>query len=201
MLPAAPPWAAPARRRIVAAAVALALLGTLVTAHPAAPATTSEPGPVVEQEPVAGVESAIVLDWPLAPRPEVLRPFDPPPSPYGPGHRGVDLAAGPGQQVLAAADGEVVHAGDVAGRGVVSVQHAGGLRTTYEPVTPAAGIEPGAAVTRRQPIGTIAGRHAGCPAASCLHWGVRRGEDYLDPLEFVPPVGPLRLKPWPADEE
>ena len=29
--------------------------------------------------------------WPLQPEPEVVRPFDPPDSPYGAGHRGVDL--------------------------------------------------------------------------------------------------------------
>jgi hypothetical protein len=24
--------------------------------------------------------------------------------------------------------------------------------------------------------------HPGCPAAACLHWGLRRGEVYLDPM-------------------
>src|SRR5690349_23856684 len=31
--------------------------------------------------------------WPLAPRPNVLRDFDPPPKPWLSGHRGVDLGA------------------------------------------------------------------------------------------------------------
>ncbi|MBP2477070.1 hypothetical protein JOF53_005942 [Crossiella equi] len=37
---------------------------------------------------------------------------------------------------------------------------------------------------------------AGTPAAgTCLHWGLRRGEDYLDPLSlFAPPR--VRLLPW-----
>jgi murein DD-endopeptidase MepM/ murein hydrolase activator NlpD len=56
--------------------------------------------------------------------------------PFGPGHRGVDLAAVAGAPVLAAGAGTVVFAGTVAGRGVVSVDHSGGLRTTYEPVLP-----------------------------------------------------------------
>jgi hypothetical protein len=67
----------------------------------------------------------------------MVRRFDPPPRPWLPGHRGVDLAADPGAPVYAAGPGVVRFAGEVAGRGVVSVDHAGGLRTTYEPVTPA----------------------------------------------------------------
>lgn len=85
--------------------------------------------------------------WPLSPVPVVLRPFQPPMHPYGPGHRGVDLAGAVGQPVLAAADGVVVFAGPLAGRGVVSVQHPDGLRTTYEPVT--AAVAAGAAVRAR----------------------------------------------------
>src|SRR5918994_327163 len=78
--------------------------------------------------------------------PPVLRRFAPPASPYGPGHRGVDLGGAPGDPVLAAGPGVVVHAGVLAGRGVVSVQHPSGLRTTYEPL--AVTVRKGAAVSR-----------------------------------------------------
>ena len=122
----------------------------------------------------------------------VVRPFEAPAHRYGPGHRGVDLAAVPGDPVLAAGDGVVVFAGMVAGRPVVSVDHADGLRTTYEPVDPSVGA--GQAVSRGQPIGTLAAGHAGCPVA-CLHWGLRRGEDYLDPLSLLRPPR-VRLLPW-----
>src|SRR6185369_7063201 len=77
------------------------------------------------------------LNWPLRPRPAVLRAFDAPSPNWQRGHRGVDLAAVPGQPVYAAGQGTVVFAGDLAGRPVVSVAHPGGLRTTYEPVTAA----------------------------------------------------------------
>lgn len=136
------------------------------------------------------------LSWPLAPRPEVVRPFDPPDSEYGPGHRGVDLAAAAGQPVSAAAAGRVVYAGDLAGRGVVSIEHAGGLRTTYEPLSPQ--VKQGERVTAGERIGTVARGHDGCTAEACLHWGLRRSEQYLDPLTAVASAGPLRLKPWPG---
>jgi murein DD-endopeptidase MepM/ murein hydrolase activator NlpD len=131
--------------------------------------------------------------WPLAGTPDVTRPFEAPAGPFGPGHRGVDLAAAPGAPVLAAGDGVVTFAGMVAGRPVVSVDHPGGLRTTYEPVDPS--VAAGQAVARGSPLGTLPAGHAGCPAAACLHWGVRRGETYLDPLTLVRPAR-VRLLPW-----
>ncbi|SNS06923.1 Peptidase family M23 [Geodermatophilus pulveris] len=123
---------------------------------------------------------------------EVTRAFDPPPDRYGTGHRGVDLAGSPGAPVRAAGDGVVVFAGMVAGRPVVSVAHAGGLRTTYEPVVPAVGA--GQPVARGAVLGALAAGHAGCPVAACLHWGLRRGEDYLDPLSLLEPPE-VRLLP------
>ena len=130
--------------------------------------------------------------WPLAGRPPVLRRFDPPSSPYGPGHRGVDLGGSPADFVLAAGPGVVAYAGVLAGRGVVSVQHPGGLRTTYEPL--AAAVKAGAAVSRGSVLGRLLGGHAGCPWPACLHWGLRRGETYLDPLSLLR-RGPVRLLP------
>ncbi|MDQ2797773.1 MAG: M23 family metallopeptidase [Actinomycetota bacterium] len=95
---------------------------------------------------------------------------------------------------MAAASGIVTFAGLVAGRGVVVIQHAGGIRTEYEPVTPA--VHRGGRVSRGASFGTIDGRHPGCPVPSCLHWGARRGQTYFDPLTLLRPLGPVRLLPW-----
>ncbi|EHM27843.1 MULTISPECIES: M23 family metallopeptidase [Streptomyces] len=138
--------------------------------------------------------------WPLAGRPSVLRGWEPPTGPYGPGHRGVDLAAGPGERVLAATDGRVSFAGRVAGRGVVAIEVAGSgsppLRTTYEPVR--ALIEEGASTRAGQPVGVLEEGPFHC-SEGCLHWGLRRGDGYLDPLSLLPPSllrrGPSRLLP------
>lgn len=132
--------------------------------------------------------------WPLAGSPVVGRFFQPPASTYTSGHRGVDLAGAAGQPVLAAGDGEVSYAGLLAGRGVVVVVH-GALRTTYEPVT--ATVQVGEQVALGAPLGTLEAGHPGCAAAACLHWGLRRGEDYLDPLQFVR-RSPGVLLPVPA---
>src|SRR5438128_12119850 len=75
---------------------------------------------------VAAEGDAGARAWPVAgaggrPRPVVVRGFEPPPRPWSAGHRGVDLAAGQGSPVRAAAAGRVVFAGTVAGQGVVSV--------------------------------------------------------------------------------
>ncbi|MEU6175668.1 M23 family metallopeptidase [Streptantibioticus parmotrematis] len=132
--------------------------------------------------------------------PPVLRGFEPPPAPWAPGHRGVDLGAPPGTAVRSAAPGEVTFAGVIAGRGVVTVQLSGSgeppLRTTYEPLRPA--VRPGDRVTAGQDIGTLGPGPFHCPAG-CLHWGLLRGDQYLDPLSLIPPalrrLGPSRLLP------
>jgi murein DD-endopeptidase MepM/ murein hydrolase activator NlpD len=124
--------------------------------------------------------------WPVDP-PQVLRGFDDV-GRYEAGHRGVDLAAAAGQEVSAVAAGTVTFAGAVAGRGVVVVLHADGLRTTYEPVDPA--VPTGASVTAGGVLGVLAPAPVHC-AVSCLHLGLRDGDVYLDPLSRLrgdPPV-------------
>jgi murein DD-endopeptidase MepM/ murein hydrolase activator NlpD len=133
--------------------------------------------------------------WPLAPPREVVRVFEAPATEYAAGHRGVDLAAPPGAAVLAAGDAVVLHAGPVADRPVISLLHAGGLRTTYEPVE--VSVRRGQPVRRGDRIGTLRAGHDGCPTEACLHWGALRvvpRRTYLDPLRLLSP-GPVRLLP------
>ncbi|HTH89310.1 M23 family metallopeptidase [Mycobacterium sp.] len=136
------------------------------------------------------------LDWPLRPRPAVLRMFDAPSPNWNSGHRGVDLAGELDQPVYAAAAGTVVFAGELAGRTLVSIAHPGGLRTTYEPVRPA--VRAGQLVDAGSAIGALITGHAGCSAAACLHWGAMWGAasraDYVDPLGLLASTR-VRLKP------
>ena len=135
---------------------------------------------------------SLAATWPV-PDPHVTRRFDPPPHPWLAGHRGVDLAAPPSTPVHSAAAGTILFAGTIAGRGVVSVAHPGGLRTTYEPLT-IGSLQVGNVVAAGEQLGMLAAGHAGCPAEACLHWGLRRGDDYLDPLTLLG-AGRVRLLP------
>jgi hypothetical protein len=146
------------------------------------------PGVARSDEPAARV-------WPLAGSREITRAFAPPEIRFAAGHRGVDLPSTPGAPVLATSAGRVSYSGLLAGRGVVVVSH-GELRTTYEPVT--ASVEVGAVVAAGSVLGTLEPGHLGCPVAACLHWGLKRGADYLDPVRWVT-GGPVRLLPLEGD--
>jgi len=121
--------------------------------------------------------------WPLDPAPPVRRRFEPPAQRWEAGHRGVDLAAVVGQPVLAASGGEVTFSGVVAGRGVVTVTHGGGLRTTYEPLDQRAAR--GMAVARGAQIGLVSATVGHCAPATCIHWGAISGGTYMDPLGLL----------------
>jgi murein DD-endopeptidase MepM/ murein hydrolase activator NlpD len=169
-----------ARSLVLFLAAALALAPVAAMAGPA-------PAP-----PAPGAPGAPAWASPLGGDPTVTRHFEPLPHPYAAGHRGVDLQGVAGGAVLAPGDGVVAFAGWVAGRPVVSIDHPGGMRTTYEPVHPS--VAAGQPVARGSPIGTLAAGHAGCPVETCLHWGLRHGEIYLDPLALLRPPR-VRLLP------
>ncbi|GAB94673.1 murein DD-endopeptidase MepM/ murein hydrolase activator NlpD [Kineosphaera limosa] len=127
---------------------------------------------------------------PLRGSPEIGRAFDPPKEKWLAGHRGVDLKSHVGASVLAAGNGIVLHAGLVAGKPVVSIQHPNGLRTTYEPVITS--VKKGQPVGRGAAIGRLApGGH--CPPQACLHWGARKGAQYVDPLSLLKELSPVLL--------
>lgn len=190
-MPSSPPTRRRSRRWWLALCVVGVVLGLLIISLAvldAVPATGSPAVPPGAEQPVprGGYR------WPLDGNPRVTRPFNAPPEPWAAGHRGVDLAGRPGAPVRAAAAGVVHFAGTVVDRGVVSIRHTAGLRTTYEPVTPLVTV--GQTVRAGDIIGTLAVGHAGCPVTACLHWGLRRGDQYLDPLAMLG-LGRVRLLP------
>lgn len=145
--------------RPVALALALLVLA-------AAPPTTHVPLP--GRAPTTAV---------LAPPVEgpVVAPFDAP-ARYGPGHRGVDLAARPGTPVRASAAGRVSFVGVVVGALWVTVDH-GLLRTTVGPLAGATVVR-GQSVGRGDELGTSGHAHG----RAAVHWSARRGDTYVDPL-------------------
>ncbi|OKL55200.1 hypothetical protein BSZ39_00035 [Bowdeniella nasicola] len=141
-------------------------------------------------------DPASAYDWPTGREVPVLRAFQPPAIRWERGHRGVDLAYPVGSQVYAAGAGRVAFAGAIGGKGVVAIEHASGLRTTYEPVQ--ASVAAGQVVARGDPIGALLPGH--CKAEECLHWGAKygtgRAERYIDPLSLL---GRLRYRLVPYD--
>lgn len=128
-------------------------------------------------------------EWPSGSEVPVLRPFSVGPANWNAGHRGVDLALAAGAAVYAAADGTVIYSGAINDRELVSIEHADGIRTTYEPIIPA--VARGDEVRRGDLIGHVEGTH--CAPSSCLHWGAKRGSSgYLDPLSLLVRA-PIRL--------
>ena len=131
--------------------------------------------------------------WPLDPAPARIRYFDPPARPWLAGHRGVDLAAAEGSAVLAPADGRVVFARRVVDRPVLTIDHGGGLKSSFEPVV--ASVPVGTVVAKGTVVGSAAGRSHCSPG--CVHWGVRLDGDYVDPLNYVSDRRPSVLLPVP----
>lgn len=133
------------------------------------------------------------VDGPISER------FAAPATAYGPGHRGLDYGVDPGTLVRAAGPGTVTFAGTVAGRKAVTIDHGGGLETTY---TALAEIHVGAGerVGQGRYLGTTAEAH---PAATGgLHFGVKLRDQYVDPLVFLGPVdvaGAIHLVPLVAE--
>ncbi|MEU9208442.1 M23 family metallopeptidase [Streptomyces sp. NPDC048415] len=178
------------------------VLGALTPSALARPNSPAPPGPSEAAEP-GGTDAqvpAVARTWPVGVRPLVVRGWEPPATAYSRGHRGVDLAADVDTPVRAVAPGRVSFAGRVGGHGVISVELSGTgtppLRTTYGPVR--ATVHQGDEVMAGEVLGMVEPGASHCPA-SCLHWGLRRGQTYLDPLSLLPPwllhAGPSRLLP------
>lgn len=113
----------------------------------------------------------------LLPVGPVIRGFEPPPGPYASGHRGVDIAAQPGDTVLAVIDGVVTFAGRVNDRAIVSIS-SGPQIVSIEPVVGT--LTPGTRVIAGQVIGYVdVGGHC---SLRCVHIGIRVNGTYVDPL-------------------
>ncbi|MDN4483722.1 M23 family metallopeptidase [Demequina lignilytica] len=170
------------RRGAAAALVALALaIATLGATAPAGRAVV----------PGSGEGVAPVLDAPVEPL-RAVRLFDPPARPWLPGHRGVDLIAHVGAPVLSPGAGVVTFAGRVVDRGVVTIDH-GSLRSSLEPVD--AQVPAGTAVHAGEPVGVVGSEPGHCAPTTCVHWGVRAGDSYVDPLDVLRGFGPIILLP------
>ncbi|QNO38249.1 M23 family metallopeptidase [Protaetiibacter sp. SSC-01] len=125
--------------------------------------------------------AAALWAWPLAAPHPIARPYLAPATPYASGHRGIDIRSGAGAEVRAPADGVVHFAGVVVDRPVLSIDHGGGVLSSYEPIETA--LQKGDPVRRGEVVGTLLAGH--CSSGACLHFGVRIHGEYVSPLLFL----------------
>jgi murein DD-endopeptidase MepM/ murein hydrolase activator NlpD len=177
------------------------LLAALLAAGVAAPAAAPVAAPAAVAErlswaPVEPQSPRVPALWMPVTGP-LVRGFDARAGPYGPGHRGIDIAAPVGELVGAPAAGRVVFAGPVAGVTWVTLEVAPGVLVTLGPL-----LDPVATATRvrsKAPVGRIGPGHAATPAApAALHLSVRVDGVYVDPLVYLVDRPRPRLVPLPA---
>lgn len=134
--------------------------------------------------------SAWAWAWPVpAPHP-IARPFIAPENPYSAGHRGIDIGSASRTIVRSPADGVVHFSGFVVNRSLVSIDHGGGVLSSFEPVE--SELAEGTLVRRGDPIGVLQSGHCSTP---CLHLGVRVHGQYVSPLNFLGGMEPSVLLP------
>lgn len=122
--------------------------------------------------------------WPVVG--PVIRSFDAPDSPYGSGHRGIDIAAPRNSTVRSPAPGVVAFAGDIGGDAFVAIDHGGGLRSTYSWLA-SSWVEEGDAVFAGDPIARSGPGHPGSSVPH-LHFGAKREGTYVDPMSLLAPA-------------
>ncbi len=129
---------------------------------------------------------------------KLMRHYLQPTSDYSAGHRGVDYSVQIGDEVRAPADGVILFQRHLVDRDVITVAHASGITSEFEP---ACGLLPsGSSVRRGQPIGSVCSPDSGyswhCQTETCLHFSVRLNGKYLSPLAFIGGLNPSRLLPY-----
>lgn len=131
--------------------------------------------------------------WPV--EGPILRGFDVTSSPYGRGHRGLDLAAPRGTVLAAPADGVVASVGRVGGNRYLTLEVGDALITLS--FVGAVDVRVGDRVARGVPVATTGDGHPTNPFPH-VHVSVRIDDVYVDPFpHFVPiDVSPfIRLVP------
>ena len=131
-----------------------------------------------------------VWTWPTTGPPVILRDFQAPGTPWGAGHRGLDLQA-TGSTLFAPLTGVISFSGDVAGRGVLTITGQGGEKVSLEPV--ATELHSGDLVAKGQQIAELQSGHC---ATLCVHIGLRVEASYRSPRRELGVLQRAALLPW-----
>jgi hypothetical protein len=127
---------------------------------------------------------------------DVINQYESPLTPYGPGHRGIDLGAEVGTEVLAPASGVISFVGQVGFRNTISIDFGSNMSATVEPVC--SGLTEGTYVYVGDSIGTVCEPELGYLShceITCLHFGTRTEAGYFSPLALIGGLPSSRLVP------
>ncbi len=105
----------------------------------------------------------------------VVDPFRPPANRFSAGNRGLEYGPSDGLVVSAAADGQVVFAGQVGGQLFVTIAHDGNLRSTYAYLASIEVVR-GQRLAKAQRLGV---------AGPGFHLTARLGDRYVDPAALI----------------
>jgi hypothetical protein len=156
-------------------ALALAIL----LANPAA--TASEPMVL----PITGLTAS-----------DLINQYQSPLTEYGAGHRGVDLPATMGSEVISPVSGEISFSGQVGYRDSISIKFAGTMWASLEPVC--SDMAEGTLVSAGEPIGTVCQTNPNYQwhcEITCIHFGTRTENGYFSPLALIGGLPVSRLVP------
>lgn len=129
--------------------------------------------------------------WPVSGPHVISRDFDAPHTPWGAGHRGIDIAVTDHPLLFAPVTGRIFFVGEVVDRGVVTIETSAGVLVSMEPVT--VSLPQGSMVTAGAVLGSVEPGHCATP---CVHVGVRVGGHYVSPARFFGYERRAVLTPW-----
>lgn len=189
------PWRLSTATLLAALALVLDVQGAVAAPDPTGPAHVLRVELSANEQSVLS-EQRGTWDSPTGMAPKVAKDFQPPAKRWLSGHRGVDLTVRLNGEIRAPADGKVSHVGTVVDRATITIDHGNGLRSSFEPVD--SDLKRGDRVRKGHVIGVLAnGNHCMFAVRACVHWGVRLGDEYVNPLQFLGAFMPSVLLPVP----
>jgi len=133
--------------------------------------------------PIQGLSPKDTLNHYLAPMTE-----------YGAGHRGIDLPAVIGDEIISPASGEISFIGKVGYRNVISVRFGNSFTASLEPVC--SELQEGSLVSLGSAIGFVCEpdpEYLWHCDKTCIHFGTRSEQGYFSPLALMGELTPSRL--------
>ena len=147
------------------------------------PAPSSRPAPTASRPTQRPTPTTTAWRWPLIG--PITQRFGETKTQYG-FHQGIDIDGQIGDRVRAARGGRVVLAGtsDACGGRQVHIDHGDGFESWYRHLS-RIDVERGDVVADGAVIGRVG--DTGCSLGSHLHFGIRHGTTFVDPLRYLPP--------------